>query len=64
MRFVLAIFLPPLAVFLCGKPMQALLNILLTICFWVPGMLHAMYVVMRTDADNRQKKLVREMRKS
>lgn len=64
MRFVLAIFLPPVAVFLCGKPVQALLNILLTLCFWVPGVLHAMYVVMRTDADNRNKKLMREVKRN
>ena len=37
MRYIIAIFLPPLAVFLCGKPLQALLNILLTLLFWVPG---------------------------
>jgi uncharacterized membrane protein YqaE (UPF0057 family) len=64
MRFILAIFLPPLAVLLCGKPIQALVNVLLTLCFWLPGVLHAMYVVMRTDADRRQDRLIREMRKS
>jgi uncharacterized membrane protein YqaE (UPF0057 family) len=45
MRYLLAILLPPLAVLLCGKPLQALLNLLLTLCFWVPGVLHAVLVV-------------------
>lgn len=45
MRYFLAIFLPPLAVFLCAKPIQALLNFFLTLCFWVPGVIHALFVV-------------------
>ncbi|MBL4681660.1 MAG: YqaE/Pmp3 family membrane protein [Pseudomonadales bacterium] len=27
MRYILAIFLPPVAVFLCGKPIQGIINI-------------------------------------
>lgn len=68
MRFILAIFLPPVAVFLCGKPFQALINIVLTFCFWVPGVIHALYVVMTTDAERRSKsaarEIAREMRKN
>ena len=45
MRILLAIVLPPLAVLLCGKPIQFLFNILLTLFFWVPGSIHA---VLRT----------------
>ena len=44
---LLAILLPPLAVFLktnSGK--QTILNILLCILFWLPGILHALYVVL------------------
>ncbi|MFZ4779617.1 MAG: YqaE/Pmp3 family membrane protein, partial [Terrimicrobiaceae bacterium] len=32
MRYLLAIILPPLAVLLCGKPFQAVLNLILTLC--------------------------------
>ena len=45
MRYLLAILLPPLAVLLCGRPFQAVLNLLLTLVFWVPGVLHAILIV-------------------
>ena len=45
MRYFLAIILPPLAVLLCGKPIQFLLNIVLTLLFWLPGVVHALLVV-------------------
>jgi uncharacterized membrane protein YqaE (UPF0057 family) len=40
-RYLLAIILPPVAVLLCGKPVQALLNLVLTLFFWIPGVVHA-----------------------
>lgn len=58
MRYLLALLLPPLAVLLCGKPFQFLLNIPLTICFWVPGMLHALLVVNSTLAQERNENLI------
>ncbi|HQY88371.1 MAG TPA: YqaE/Pmp3 family membrane protein [Tepidisphaeraceae bacterium] len=51
MLYLLAILLPPLAVLLVGKPFQALLNLILTLCFYVPGAIHAVLVVM----DHKQK---------
>ncbi|MCB1648282.1 MAG: YqaE/Pmp3 family membrane protein [Pseudomonadales bacterium] len=59
MRYIIAIFLPPLAVFLCGKPLQALLNILLTLLFWVPGVIHALLVVHGHLADKRTDRIVK-----
>lgn len=59
MRYIIAIFLPPLAVFLCGKPFQAIINILLTLCFWVPGMIHALFVVHNHLADKRTDRIVK-----
>ena len=59
MRYIIAIFLPPLAVFLCGKPLQALLNILLTLLFWVPGVIHALLVVNGHLADKRTDRIVK-----
>ena len=53
MRFIFAIILPPLAVLLCGKPFQALLNIFLTVLGWIPGMIHAVLVVNSHKADKR-----------
>ena len=45
MLYILAIVLPPLAVLLTGRPLTAGLNCLLTICFWIPGVIHAFLVV-------------------
>jgi uncharacterized membrane protein YqaE (UPF0057 family) len=59
MMWLAAILLPPLAVLLCGKPIQALLNILLTLCFWLPGMIHALFVVGSSQADRRAKEIVK-----
>jgi uncharacterized membrane protein YqaE (UPF0057 family) len=59
MRYVIAIFLPPLAVFICGKPFQGILNIFLPLLFWVPGMVHALFVVHNPLADKRTDRIVR-----
>ncbi|MCZ6596154.1 MAG: YqaE/Pmp3 family membrane protein [Planctomycetota bacterium] len=58
MRFFLAIVLPPVAVLFCGKPIQALLNLLLTLCLWVPGVVHACLVVNAHLADNRARRII------
>lgn len=64
MRYIIAIFLPPLAVFLCGKPFQALINILLTLCFWVPGVIHALLVVNSHLADKRTDRVVNAIKRN
>lgn len=61
MRYFLAIFLPPVAVLLCGKPIQFVLNILLTILGWIPGAVHAILVVNSHLADKRADKIVKAM---
>ncbi len=62
MRYFLAIVLPPLAVLLCGKPIQFILNIFLTLLFWIPGVIHALLVVHSHLADKRTEKIVRAIR--
>ena len=48
LRIVLAIFLPPLAVFLTiGIGLHFWVNILLTILGVVPGMIHAFWVILK-----------------
>ncbi len=64
MLYLLAIVLPPVAVLLCGKPLQALLSVILTICFWVPGAIHALFVVNSHLADKRTNKLIKAMEKN
>ena len=57
MLILLAIFLPPVAVLMCGKPVSALLNLGLCVLFWIPGMIHAIMVVNDYKADKRVKEL-------
>ena len=59
MRYLLAIVFPPAAVLLCGRPVLALMNVVLSLCFWIPGMIHAFFIVNSKLADNRNKQLIR-----
>lgn len=61
MRYLLAILLPPLAVLLCGKPIQFVLNLILTLLFWIPGSVHALFVVHNHLADQRADRIIRSM---
>jgi len=46
LKVILAIFLPPVAAFLqVGLGLHFWLNILLTILGWLPGMIHALWLV-------------------
>ena len=62
MRYLLAILLPPLAVFLCGKPFQAILSIFLTLAFWIPGVVHALFVVHSHLDDKRTDRVIKAIR--
>ncbi len=64
MLYLLAILLPPVAVLLCGKPLQALLNLFLTLCVWIPGVIHAILVVSNHLADKRIARLEKAIRES
>lgn len=45
---ILAIFLPPIAVFLkSGVGKDLLINVLLCLLFYVPGIIHALWVCTR-----------------
>ncbi|MBP1969074.1 uncharacterized membrane protein YqaE (UPF0057 family) [Virgibacillus natechei] len=48
--------IPPLAVLVTGRPIQAILNFLLTLAFYIPGVIHAVLVVNEHKADKRMKK--------
>lgn len=62
MRYLLAFVLPPLAVLLCGRPIQALLSIGLTLLGWAPGVIHALLVVNNYYADQRVARMERATR--
>jgi len=58
MRYLLAILLPTFSRFLCGKPVQTILSIILTLAFWIPGVIHALFIVHNHLADKRNKELI------
>jgi uncharacterized membrane protein YqaE (UPF0057 family) len=63
MLYLIAVLLPPLAVLLCGKPFQAILNLVLVfITIYVGALIHALFVVHNHYADQRQERLLRDMR--
>lgn len=48
LRILLAILLPPLGVFLqVGIGIQFWLNILLTLLGYIPGIIHAIYIIVK-----------------
>ncbi len=48
LRIVLAIFLPPVAAFLTvGIKLHFWLNLILTLLFFVPGVIHALWLVVK-----------------
>lgn len=53
--YLLAIIFPPIAVLFCGKPIQALFNLLLCFCLYVPGVIHAIMVVNEKKANKRMR---------
>ena len=63
MKKFLALVNPPLSVLLCGKPIEASLNVILTVCFWVPGVVHAHSVIKSHEAEKRNKELIKELQK-
>jgi uncharacterized membrane protein YqaE (UPF0057 family) len=47
LRIILSILLPPLGVFLqVGIGLQFWINILLTILGYIPGVIHALYIIV------------------
>lgn len=59
MLYLIAVIFPPLAVLLCRKPVQALLSVLLTLLFYLPGLIHALLVVHERYADRRTDRLIK-----
>jgi uncharacterized membrane protein YqaE (UPF0057 family) len=56
--YPVAILLPPVAVLLCGKPFQAILNIVLTLMIYFPGLIHALLVVHNYYQDKRTGRII------
>lgn len=55
---LLAVLCPPLAVLATGRPARAAVNAGLTLCLYVPGVLHALAAVQRHATDRRNEALL------
>jgi uncharacterized membrane protein YqaE (UPF0057 family) len=45
---IIALLLPPLAAYLKTRSIiQTLINLVLMLCFYFPGLIHALYLVLR-----------------
>ncbi|HEY0030791.1 MAG TPA: YqaE/Pmp3 family membrane protein [Bacteroidia bacterium] len=62
MRYFLCILLPPIAVLTTGRIGAFILSLVLTLCFWIPGIIHAILVVNKHYADKRHLELITAMR--
>lgn len=60
MLFFLCVLLPPVAVLLTGRMGSFLLSLLLTFLGWLPGVIHAFFVV----SDYKQEKRLEELKRS
>ena len=60
--YLVALIFPPLAVLLCGKPFQAIVNFFLTLAFYFPGALHALLVVGSRNTERRHNEHLEVMR--
>jgi uncharacterized membrane protein YqaE (UPF0057 family) len=50
LRYVLAVVLPPVGIFLTyGVSTALVINILLTLLGWVPGIIHAVWAIAKHD---------------
>jgi len=57
-KIIVAIILPPLGVFLeKGADVDFLINIGLTLLGWIPGVIHAIYIIGKSHNKNFQEKV-------
>lgn len=63
MKWFIAVLVPPLAVLIWGGFFSALLNLVLTLCFWFPGVVHAFMVISEKQEQKRHREIIREMQK-
>jgi uncharacterized membrane protein YqaE (UPF0057 family) len=62
MLFFLCVLLPPLAVLLTGRIGSFFLSLLLTLFGWLPGVIHAFFVVSDYKNEQRLRKIAQELR--
>ena len=63
MHYLLCLLLPPVAVLLTGRPGAFLVSLLLTLFGWLPGVIHAFFVVNDARQEERMRHLEAELRR-
>ncbi|MDF2431274.1 MAG: hypothetical protein JWP44_905 [Mucilaginibacter sp.] len=58
MRYFICFLCPPLAILTTGKIGAFILNIFLTLFFWIPGIVHAILVTTKFYDDRRHRQLM------
>jgi uncharacterized membrane protein YqaE (UPF0057 family) len=62
MLFFLCVLLPPLAVLLTGRLASFFLSLVLTLFGWLPGVIHAFFVVSDYKNEQRIRKIAEELK--
>lgn len=57
LRFFFCVICPPIAVLMTGRFTSFLLSLVLTLCFWIPGVIHACLVVIDYHEEQRAARL-------
>ena len=60
--FILCIIFPPLAALIAGGLMSGILNFILTLLGWIPGMIHAFMVVNNNEAEKRNQEQIQAIK--
>ena len=64
MLFFLCVILPPLAVILTGRLGSFFLSLVLTLFGWLPGVIHAFFVVSDYKNEQRLREIARDLKHS
>ncbi len=59
MRYFLCFLCPPIAILTTGRIGAFILNIFLTLFFWIPGIIHAILVTNDFYEERRYRRLIR-----
>jgi uncharacterized membrane protein YqaE (UPF0057 family) len=62
MLFFLCVVLPPLAVLLTGRIGSFFLSLVLTLLGWLPGVIHAFFVVSDYKNEQRLRKIAHDLK--
>lgn len=64
MKYFLCIILPPVACLMVNRKGAFVLNLILTLLGWIPGVIHAFFVVSGAESDRRHRELIEATKKA